>query len=143
MKRCLCQWTVALVSVLLLTTCSGCGILGGGLLGGIIGHQSGEAVAGAVIGAAVCGAGDIARAVDDLSKPKCKPKPKECTVTVNIRNENGSYTPVRLTKKGGEYIGPQGEHYVSLPTEEQLRPYYGMETPPEDASPDPLPERAS
>ncbi|MBN1123861.1 MAG: hypothetical protein JXA82_02560 [Sedimentisphaerales bacterium] len=118
-------FSVALLLAILslLIPCSGCGILGGALLGGVIGYQSGEACAGALIGAAVCGAGEIAHAVGELGKGD---KPKECIVTVRVYNENGSFIPVRLKKKGCEYIGPRGEHYDSVPSQEQLRPYYGM-----------------
>ncbi|MBN1816959.1 MAG: hypothetical protein JW828_06335 [Sedimentisphaerales bacterium] len=110
-----------LATLSLLIPCCGCGMLGGAMLGGIIGYQSGEACAGALIGAAVCGAGEIAHAVGELGKGD-----KECTVTVRVYNENGSFIPVKIKKKGCEYIGPRGEHYDSVPTQEQLRPYYGM-----------------
>jgi len=43
------------------------------------------------------------------------------TVTINITNSNGSITPVRLRKQGVVYVGPRGETYTSLPTEEQLK----------------------
>jgi hypothetical protein len=43
------------------------------------------------------------------------------TVTINITNSNGSITPVRLRKQGVVYIGPRGETYPTLPTEEQLK----------------------
>ena len=48
------------------------------------------------------------------------------TVTVNVQNPNGSYIPVTLTKVGGEFIGPRGERYLSMPTAEQLAPLYGV-----------------
>jgi hypothetical protein len=47
-------------------------------------------------------------------------------VTVNITNSNGSITPVRLRKQGVGYVGPRGEYYDKLPTEEQLKPIYGF-----------------
>jgi membrane protease subunit (stomatin/prohibitin family) len=43
------------------------------------------------------------------------------TVTVNIVNSNGSITPVTLRKQGVVYIGPRGETYTTLPTQEQLK----------------------
>jgi hypothetical protein len=46
-----------------------------------------------------------------------------------ITNDNGSRTPVklvRLTNPPGYYMGPRGEYYVVLPTDEQLRPLYGL-----------------
>lgn len=47
-----------------------------------------------------------------------------------IKNDNGSRTPVTLVrqKDTGYYIGPKGEVYVVLPTDEQLRPLYGLPT---------------
>ena len=49
------------------------------------------------------------------------------TLVVNIRNSNGSYTPVTLRRVGNVYVGPRGEQYLSVPTEEQLRAVYGLE----------------
>ena len=43
------------------------------------------------------------------------------TVTVNIVNSNGSITPVTLRRQGVVYIGPRGETYTTLPTQEQLK----------------------
>ena len=48
------------------------------------------------------------------------------TVTVWVRNSNGSQTSVRLTRRGSCYFGPRGECYTSLPTNEQLRVVYGF-----------------
>jgi hypothetical protein len=47
------------------------------------------------------------------------------TVTINIPNSNGSYTPVTLQKRDNGYVGPQGEFYPDQPTVEQLRALYG------------------
>lgn len=49
------------------------------------------------------------------------------TVTVNVQNENGSYTPVTLRQEGGTYVGPRGERYLHLPSQEQLKRVYGLE----------------
>ncbi len=50
------------------------------------------------------------------------------TQTVWISNENGSKTPVELTRQDGDsWTGPNGEIYTSLPTEEDLRPAYGLQ----------------
>ena len=43
------------------------------------------------------------------------------TVTINIVNSNGSITPVTLRKQGVVYIGPRGETYPTMPTQEQLK----------------------
>ena len=48
------------------------------------------------------------------------------TVTVWITNTNGSQIPVTLTKSGPNYIGPKGELYAIMPTEDQLRQVYGF-----------------
>jgi hypothetical protein len=47
------------------------------------------------------------------------------SVVVNIDNGNGSKTPVTLQKSGTNYIGPAGEVYTTMPTEEQLKALYG------------------
>ncbi len=47
------------------------------------------------------------------------------TMTVNVPNANGSYTPVVLqSKTDGGYIGPQGEFYPEFPKIEQLSAMY-------------------
>lgn len=51
---------------------------------------------------------------------------EDSTVTVWITNSNGSKTSVELTKHGGWYIGPRGEYYDQMPTNEQLRAVYGF-----------------
>lgn len=52
--------------------------------------------------------------------------PKPETVTINIQNSNGSFTPVTLHPVGSQWVGPRGEYYDSLPTVGQLRPVYGF-----------------
>jgi hypothetical protein len=48
------------------------------------------------------------------------------TVTVWILNSNGSRTSVQLTRQGRGYLGPRGEYYDQMPTNEQLRVVYGF-----------------
>jgi hypothetical protein len=48
------------------------------------------------------------------------------TVTVKVTNSNGSISQVKLIKQGVGYVGPRGEYYEQLPTEDQLRPVYGF-----------------
>ena len=48
------------------------------------------------------------------------------TVTVHVTNTNGSIIAVKLSKSGPGFIGPKGEYYPTLPTEDQLRPVYGF-----------------
>lgn len=48
------------------------------------------------------------------------------TVTVWITNSNGSQMSVSLQKSGPGFVGPRGEYYPNMPTEEQLRMVYGF-----------------
>ncbi len=49
------------------------------------------------------------------------------TEKVWVMNSNGSMIPVELRRAGGgNYIGPRGEYYSGLPTNEQLRKLYGF-----------------
>jgi hypothetical protein len=52
-------------------------------------------------------------------------QPQGETVTINVPNSNGSFTPIILVKQGNGYIGPQGEYYAGNPTVMQLRTLYG------------------
>ena len=93
--------------------------IGGAIIGGIVGYQSEEPGEGAGVGALL---GEIDRANEDEDDDEC---PEEDEVVIQIRNNNGSETPVVLKRKSGTYFGPEGEHYDRLPTEEQLKPIYG------------------
>lgn len=56
-----------------------------------------------------------------------RPVVRESTViNIWITNSNGSKTPVKLTRQGFGYVGPRGEYYHSMPTNEQLRVVYGF-----------------
>lgn len=47
--------------------------------------------------------------------------------TIWLTNSNGSKTPVTLSKAvGGQWIGPRGEVYPNLPSEDQLQPLYAF-----------------
>ncbi|HUV39167.1 MAG TPA: glycine zipper domain-containing protein [Planctomycetota bacterium] len=48
------------------------------------------------------------------------------TEIINVRNSNGSYTPVTVQRYGGTWVGPRGEHYPGRPTEDQLATVYGF-----------------
>jgi hypothetical protein len=48
------------------------------------------------------------------------------SITVWITNSNGSRTSVPLTRQGRWYVGPRGEYYDGMPTNEQLRTIYGF-----------------
>ncbi|HUI91021.1 MAG TPA: DUF6515 family protein [Chitinivibrionales bacterium] len=47
------------------------------------------------------------------------------TITVNVPNSKGGFTPVRLVKRDDGYVGPQGEFYDGHPTVDQLKALYG------------------
>ncbi|MGD0785427.1 MAG: hypothetical protein ABR969_06415 [Sedimentisphaerales bacterium] len=50
--------------------------------------------------------------------------PVDNTVTVWLENIDGTKIPVVLTKEGSDYVGPKGEHYSEIPTQEQLKVIY-------------------
>jgi uncharacterized protein YcfJ len=113
------------------------GSLAGAGLGAIIGHQSGEAGAGAAIGAAVGGAGgyvigneqdkaEMAAENEQTAAQARQALETANTLVINVKNSNGSITPVTLRRDGNEWVGPKGERYLSIPTEDQLRPVYGF-----------------
>jgi len=133
---------IVLIMSLLLSLCSGCNsncsglklspiytaAITGAIVGGIIGYQSEEPGEGAAVGAAIFGVGQLLKEIDEQHKDRGHKDKDECKdeVVVEIHNNNGSVTPVKLKKEGCIYIGPKGEHYEKLPTEEQLRPVYGL-----------------
>ena len=100
----------------------------GAIIGGIIGYQSHEEGEGAAIGATLFGVGELLRQVDNNSgKQKATKhghddKIKEIYI-IQVHNSNGSITPVEITKQGNIYIGPKGEQYEKMPTEEDLKAY--------------------
>ena len=104
-------------------------LLGAGLGAGIgaITGDSGDALTGAAIGA---GAGYLLGTGSDKQKAQQQEinqiRADQQVVSVWITNSNGSKIEVRLRKSGPNYIGPRGETYDSLPTEDQLRPVYGF-----------------
>lgn len=108
----------------------GLGALAGAGLGAIIGHQSGHTGEGAAIGAAAGGAGgyilgnekDKTQMQSDIQAAQAQAS----TVIINVHNSNGSITPVTLTRQGNLYVGPKGEQYTTLPTEDQLKQVYGF-----------------
>jgi len=47
------------------------------------------------------------------------------SVTVKVKNKNGTVSEIMLVRRGNGYVGPQGEYYDSMPTTEQLSALYG------------------
>ena len=106
------------------------GALLGTAAGAGVGALAGGDTEGTLIGAAVGGgAGYMLGSEQDKKKTQAEIdslRQEMNIVTVNITNSNGSITPVRLRKQGVGYVGPRGEYYDKLPTEEQLKPIYGF-----------------
>ena len=102
----------------------------GTALGAGVGALAGGDTESALVGAAVGGGvGYIAGNESDKKKTQAEidaVRAEQNIVTVWITNSNGSKVPVKLRKEGPGYIGPRGEHYSTLPTEEQLRTVYGF-----------------
>lgn len=47
-------------------------------------------------------------------------------LTIWVTNSNGSRISVELIWEGAYYVGPRGEYYDTIPTNEQLRVVYGF-----------------
>jgi hypothetical protein len=110
----------------------------GAVVGGIVGHQSDETEAGVAVGATLFGVGAALAEMDKHPHTPSKEAHEALgnnrdneegireTYIIEIHNSNGSITPVKIRRKGSVYIGPNNERYDELPTEEQLRPIYGL-----------------
>jgi hypothetical protein len=106
------------------------GALIGTGIGAGVGALAGGSTEATLIGAAVGGGGgymlgnegDKKKATADRDAIRQEMN----VVTVNVTNSNRSVIQVRLRKQGVGYVGPRGEYYDKLPTEDQLRPVYGF-----------------
>ena len=101
----------------------------GTAVGAGVGALAGGDTEGALIGAAIGGgAGYVVGNESDKKKQQQQMdnyRAQQNQVVIWITNSNGSQSPVTLRKDGPGYIGPRGERYNSLPTEEQLKVLYG------------------
>ena len=107
-------------------TGAGIGTLAGAGIGALAGGSTESTLIGAAVGG---GAGYMLGSEGDKKKTKQEMEDLRSemnTVTVNVTNSNGSIIPVKLRKQGVGYVGPRGEYYDKLPTEDQLRPIYGF-----------------
>ena len=107
-------------------TGAGIGALAGAGIGALAGGSTESTLIGAAVGG---GAGYMLGSEGDTKKTKQEMEDLRSemnTVTVNVTNSNGSIIPVKLRKQGVGYVGPRGEYYDKLPTEDQLRPIYGF-----------------
>ena len=140
--------TVSFMALLLcvLVGAAGCeshaqtGALIGAGGGALVGQAIGRDTKGTLIGAGVGAAGgyivgsqmdksEESRARQDVTGTRQESGTAAQSsemVTVMITNSNGSTTPVVLRKEDGYWVGPRGERYDPLPTEEQLKPVYGF-----------------
>lgn len=104
----------------------------GGVLGGVLGNNLGDGenqVLGAAIGtAAGAWAGQQYGQGQDNTRHRLDSlETQSQTETIMVQNQNGSFTPVMLTKVGyGQYRGPRGEIYTARPSEDQLKTGYGF-----------------
>jgi len=102
----------------------------GALAGAGIGQLAGGDTEATLIGAAVgAGAGYMLGNETDKKASAAERdtiRADQNSTIVWITNSNGSQVPVRLAKNGPSYIGPRGEIYSQLPTQDQLRPVYGF-----------------
>jgi len=102
----------------------------GALAGAGVGQLAGGSTESTLIGAAVGGgAGYMLGNEQDKKKAAADResiRQEMNTVMVKVTNSNGSIIQVPLKKQGVGYVGPRGEYYENLPTEDQLRPIYGF-----------------
>ena len=131
------MWATPVVLGLILMAVTGCETdaqntaLLGSAIGAGVGALAGGDTEGTLIGAAVGGGtGYIIGNESDKKKTRQEiesVRAEQNTVTMWITNSNGSKTPVELTRTtAGTYIGPRGETYNTLPTEDQLKGAYGF-----------------
>jgi len=94
-------------------------------IGQAIGHDTQSTLLGATMGGAVgYGVGNEQDKKKERARTQAEIdslRQEMNTVTVNVVNSNGSVSPVTLRKQGAVYIGPRGETYTMLPTQEQLK----------------------
>jgi len=107
-------------------TGAGLGALAGAGIGALAGGDTESTLIGAAVGG---GAGYMIGNEQDKKKAAADRdsiRQEMNVVTVNVTNSNGSVSQVKLRKQGVGYVGPRGEYYDKLPTEDQLRPIYGF-----------------
>jgi len=112
------------------------GAVAGGVLGAVAGNNlgdgSGDRDKGALIGAAA-GAflgnqiGQQKQRNQQLEQRINSVEQRGMQQTVWVVNSNGSKTPVVMKRaQGGMWIGPRGEYYSTMPSQDQLKKIYGF-----------------
>lgn len=109
---------------------AGAGAVGGALIGSML-AKDGNRATGALIGAGAGGllGGAVGHQVDTNKKQQQQINAvadQANTQIINVTNSNGSITPVAFRRSGTQWVGPRGEYYNNLPTEDQLRSVYGF-----------------
>jgi hypothetical protein len=106
------------------------GTAAGAGIGQAIGHNTGGTLIGAGVGAAggylIGNESDKNKTKKENQQQMSQIQAEQNTVTVWITNTNGSKIPVKLRKDGPNFIGPRGEIYQSMPSEESLKMVYGF-----------------
>jgi len=106
----------------------------GALIGTAVGAAAGQAIGGdtesTLIGAGAGAAGGYMLGSEGDKKKAAAERDalrgQMNTVTVWVTCSDGSRIPVKLRKEGPNYVGPRGNYYDHLPTEEELKPVYGF-----------------
>jgi outer membrane lipoprotein SlyB len=123
---------LSLASSSVLTSCdtTASGALVGGAAGAGLGAIAGNNIhglskgEGALIGGA---AGALIGGAHGRQQQQINQTRNEAnTQIVNVRNSNGSTTPVTLVRQGSQWQGPRGEMYNNLPSQGQLSQSYGF-----------------
>jgi len=129
---------LAVVACVVLSLVVGCesdaqkGTAVGALAGAGVGQLAGRDTKSTLIGAGVgAGAGYLLGKQSDKSKAKKEAETQKAieeasTISVNITNSNGSVSTIKLKKQGTGFVGPRGEFYQTLPSEEHLKQVYGF-----------------
>jgi len=105
---------------------AGLGALAGAGIGALAGGDTESTLIGAAVGGGVgYGIGN------EQDKKKMKTdiaaaQQAANTMVVNVTNSNGSITPVTLRRQGNVWVGPKGEQYNTVPTEDDLKTVYGF-----------------
>ena len=102
----------------------------GAAIGAGVGQLAGGDTEATLIGSAVGGgAGYVVGNEKDKKNRQAEAAQVQAemnTVTVWVTNSNGSKTRVVLKKQGPGFIGPHGEYYETMPTDEQLKKVYAF-----------------
>lgn len=124
---------IAMVLVPFMTGCdsdAGNSALIGSAIGAGVGQLAGGDTEATLIGAAIGGGAGYVVGNEaekkETDREIANVRAEQNTETVWITNSNGSKISVKLTKQGPGYVGPRGEYYETLPTEDALKSVYGF-----------------